>query len=251
MLIHFFARWFICGFEVTFFSSSIMLFIITTLGWAVMCRSPQRVVVVLPLSPGASSASWLFCPWETESQDRARGPQPCVTLVTAGLWPQPPPAHQGGRLCPRSIRAELELCLSWACSPLSATPGSSWGKGHVGFSDFRLLGSQGKSGRVSDGAEGRVWWLPWDRAGWESAAPEGPWTIWPQREEGKMETQAGVVLRDRSQHWVCRALAAPALSPQYFKAVFSCSAASRSSGPRGRQHARLSVLAVVFIELFF
>ena len=147
-------------FKLTFFSSSRMLFIITTLGWAVMCRSPQHVVVVLPLSPGASSASWLFCPWETESQDRALFPQPCVRLVTAGLWPQLPPAHQGGRLCPRSIRAELELCLSWACSPLLATPGSSWGEGHEGFSDFRLLGSQGKSGPASDGAEGRVWRLP-------------------------------------------------------------------------------------------
>lgn len=66
-----------------------------------------------------------------------------------------------------------------------------------------------------------------------------------------METQAGVVLRDGSQHWVCRALAAPALSPQYFKAVFGCSAAPRSSGPRGRQRARPCVLAGVFIELFF
>lgn len=63
--------------------------------------------------------------------------------------------------------------------------------------------------------------------------------------------RAGVVLRDRSQHWVCRALAAPALSPQCFKVVFGGSAAPRSSGPRGRQHARPCVLALVFIELFF
>ena len=51
--------------------------------------------------------------------------------------------------------------------------------------------------------------------------------------------RAGVLLRDRSQHWVCRALAASALSPQYFKVVFSCSATSQPLGPCGLQHARL------------
>ena len=176
-----------------------------------MQKSPAACCCPGP-NPGGVFSSCLFCPWETESQDRACGPQPCVMLVTADC-DLAAAAHPSA--CPpgREAVPQGRQSRTGAVPLLSLLPGlgqlrSLQEAKDVGCSDFRLLGSRGKSGPASDGAEGRLWWPPRDRAGWESAAPEGSRTIWPQREEGKLEPRVGVVPRDRSRCWLPCALAA-------------------------------------------
>ena len=213
------------------------------------CPNPRGVFSLLPVLPLGDGVTGQGM-WSSALRDASDS-----RIVTSPLPPTWAPARRGGRLCPRGVRAEQGLCLSWACFLLSA---ESWASMRQRTWAALTLDSSG----LGESQAQRLMRLRGDCGGPPKTEQAG--SLRPLRDPGpsglkekKVSWRPG---RESSQetdlgagcvrHWLPQAL-----SPQYFKVVFSRSAGSHSLGPHGLQHARLlcpgrSVYLNVFLILY-